>query len=256
MKITSITTEDKRFHLKEGEGVDSVHSDPLYSYAVTYLHTNSGTTGIGITFTLGAGTDLICQAIELLSEELVGKDVDELMANFGEVSHRLANHPQLRWLGPQKGVVHLPQNVVNYSAIVSGMDISPTVAELAGVPAPADIDGKGMLPVLKQEKKEHHEWIAWAKNEKSWVLRKGKWKLSHDAGWGHKGFTIGKNSEVLPGEKMTYPRGINLFNLETDIGETTNVADQYPEVVQELLALHKDCASRMIPRYMKKKKKK
>ena len=114
MTITGITTDDKRFKLKKGEGVDSVHSDPSYSYAVTYLHTDSGTTGIGITFNLGAGTDLICQAIELLSEELVGKDVDELMANFGEVSHRLANHPQLRWLGPQKGVVHLAQaSIVN-----------------------------------------------------------------------------------------------------------------------------------------------
>ena len=107
MTITSISTEDKRFQLKEGEGADSVHSDPVYSYAVTCLHTDSGATGIGLTFNLGAGTDLICQAIDLLSRELIGKDIDELMAKFGEVSHRLANHPQLRWLGPQKGVVHL-----------------------------------------------------------------------------------------------------------------------------------------------------
>ena len=114
MTITSISTGDKRFQLKEGEGVDSVHSDPLYSYAVTYLHTDAGIKGIGITFNLGAGTDLICQAIELLARDLVGKDVDELMANFGEVSHRLANHPQLRWLGPHKGVVHLAQaSIVN-----------------------------------------------------------------------------------------------------------------------------------------------
>ena len=114
MTITSISTGDKRFQLKEGEGVDSVHSDPLYSYAVTYLHTDAGIKGIGITFNLGAGTDLICQAIELLARDLVGKDIDELMANFGEVSHRLANHPQLRWLGPHKGVVHLAQaSIVN-----------------------------------------------------------------------------------------------------------------------------------------------
>ena len=114
MTITSISTGDKRFQLKKGEGVDSVHSDPLYSYAVTYLHTDAGVKGIGITFNLGAGTDLICQAIELLARDLVGKDVDELMANFGEVSHRLANHPQLRWLGPHKGVVHLAQaSIVN-----------------------------------------------------------------------------------------------------------------------------------------------
>ena len=72
---------------------------------------------------------------------------------------------------------------------------------------------------------------------------------------GHKGFTIGKNSEVLPGERITYPGGINLFNLETDIGETTNVADQNPEVVQELLTLHKKWASRNdTPVYEKEEK--
>ena len=114
MKITSITTADKRFQLKEGEGVDSVHSDPFYSYAFAYIHTDAGVTGVGIAFNLGAGTDLICQAIEMLAKDLVGMDVDELMATFGEVSHRLANHPQLRWLGPQKGVIHLAQaSVVN-----------------------------------------------------------------------------------------------------------------------------------------------
>ena len=114
MTITRVSTADKRFQLKEGEGADSVHTDPVYSYAVTYLHTDTGTTGIGLTFNLGAGTDLICQAIELLSRDLVGQDVEELMANLGEVSHRLANHPQLRWLGPHKGVVHLAQaSIVN-----------------------------------------------------------------------------------------------------------------------------------------------
>ena len=114
MTITSVSTDDKRFRLKDGAGSDSVHSDPFYSYAVTYLHTDSGKTGIGLTFNLGAGTDLICQAIEQLSKDLVGKDVDELMANFGEVSHRMANHPSLRWLGPHKGVIHLAQaSIVN-----------------------------------------------------------------------------------------------------------------------------------------------
>jgi L-fuconate dehydratase len=49
----------------------------------------------------------VCEAIRLLAEGLAGREVDELMADFGAVSRRLADHPQLRWLGPHKGVAHL-----------------------------------------------------------------------------------------------------------------------------------------------------
>ena len=52
MTIIRVFTDDKRFQLKEGEGADSVHTDPVYAYAVTYLHTDARTTGIGLTFNL------------------------------------------------------------------------------------------------------------------------------------------------------------------------------------------------------------
>jgi L-fuconate dehydratase len=107
MFITNISTEDLRFPLKEGEGVDSVHSNPVYSYAVTKLHGEKGTVGTGITFTLGDGNDLVCRAIDMLSECLLGKDITEFMDNFGVELQSMANHPRLRWLGPHKGVVHL-----------------------------------------------------------------------------------------------------------------------------------------------------
>jgi L-fuconate dehydratase len=64
-------------------------------------------TGTGLVLTLGAGNRLVCDAIELLGQTLVGREIEELMADFGSVSKALADHPQLRWLGPHKGVVHL-----------------------------------------------------------------------------------------------------------------------------------------------------
>lgn len=105
--IAKISTRDARFPLKPGEGVDAVHSDPVYSYAVTQLHTDGDLTGTGLAFTLGGGNDLVCQAIELLAKPLRGREIDELMSQWGDVSRQLADHPQLRWLGPHKGVVHL-----------------------------------------------------------------------------------------------------------------------------------------------------
>lgn len=106
-KITSVRTRDARFKLRPGEGSDSVHSDPVYSYAVTELHTDSDHIGVGLAFTLGVGNDLVCRAIEVLAEAVDGRDVEQLMAEYGGVSRRMADHPQMRWLGPHKGLVHL-----------------------------------------------------------------------------------------------------------------------------------------------------
>ncbi len=105
--ITSITADDKRFRLEDGAGSDAVHCEPVYSYAVTRLDTDSGATGTGLAFTLGAGNELVCQAIQYLAEPLQGRCIEELMADFGAVFRRLADHQQLRWLGPHKGVIHL-----------------------------------------------------------------------------------------------------------------------------------------------------
>jgi len=63
--------------------------------------------GTGIVLTLGLGNQLVCETIEWLGRELIGREIEELMADFGTVAQRLAQHPQLRWLGPHKGVVHL-----------------------------------------------------------------------------------------------------------------------------------------------------
>lgn len=114
--ITRVRSRDVRFELKPGEGVDAVHSAPVYSYATTYLETDArparrgaagGLTGTGIVLTVGTGNELVCSAIDLLAGELIGREIEELMAQFGAVSRRLADHPRLRWLGPHKGVVHL-----------------------------------------------------------------------------------------------------------------------------------------------------
>lgn len=107
MHITSIDIKDKRFHLADGVGSDATHTTPQYAYAVCLLRTDAGVTGSGLAFTLGAGTDLVCKAIEYLAGPLKGRDIEELMADFGNVYRGMADSPSLRWLGPHKGVIHL-----------------------------------------------------------------------------------------------------------------------------------------------------
>jgi len=105
--IESIATRDARFPLPPGAGTDAVHTNPEYCLAVTLLKSDRGVTGTGIALTLGEGNRLVCEAIDLLARPLVGCAIEELMADFGTVSRRLADDPSLRWLGPHKGVVHL-----------------------------------------------------------------------------------------------------------------------------------------------------
>ena len=105
--IQSVQSFDARYPLPSGAGSDAVHSESEYCLAVTLLKTGQGLTGTGIVLTLGEGNRIVCELIELLAGELAGKEIEELMSDFGAVSRRLADHPQLRWLGPHKGAVHL-----------------------------------------------------------------------------------------------------------------------------------------------------
>ena len=106
-RIIALETRDARFPLPEGAGSDAVHSGSGYAFATTLLITEAKKFGTGIVLTLGNGNQLVCRAIEMLAREVIGRDVEELMSSFGEISRQLANDPQLRWLGPHKGVVHL-----------------------------------------------------------------------------------------------------------------------------------------------------
>lgn len=105
--IRRVQTDDMRFKLDGNAGSDAIHRDPIYSYAVTRLFDDSGVVGTGFAFTLGEGNDLVCKAAQYYADQLVGRDIEETMAVFGQLFKKLSNDQQFRWLGPHKGVVHL-----------------------------------------------------------------------------------------------------------------------------------------------------
>ena len=105
--IKHINVIDKRFPLHDGAGSDAIHKNPVYSYAVTQLTDENGLTGTGLAFTLGEGNDLVCRAASFYAQQLKGKDIEEVMHDFGALFRELSNEQQFRWLGPHKGVVHL-----------------------------------------------------------------------------------------------------------------------------------------------------
>jgi L-fuconate dehydratase len=105
--ITAVDVIDVRFPTSRSlDGSDAMNPDPDYSAAYVVLHTDSGHEGHGFTFTIGRGNDLCCAAIETLSEYVIGTDVYDT-ADLGALYKRLTHDSQIRWLGPEKGVMHL-----------------------------------------------------------------------------------------------------------------------------------------------------
>src|SRR4029077_12338945 len=108
MVISELTVIDIRFPTSRTHaGTDAVHVDPDYSAAYVILKTDAGIEGHGLTFTIGRGNEVVVAAIEAFRHLVVGARLEDITADFGEFWHRLASESQLRWLGPEKGVIHL-----------------------------------------------------------------------------------------------------------------------------------------------------
>jgi L-fuconate dehydratase len=109
-RILRAAARDIRFPTSRTlDGSDAMNKDPDYSAAYVVLHTDhpSGLSGHGLTFTIGRGTELCVAAIDLLAGHVVGRTVEELAADMAGFWRSLVADSQLRWLGPEKGVVHL-----------------------------------------------------------------------------------------------------------------------------------------------------
>ncbi len=109
MRITDLVVSDVRFPTSEFlDGSDAMNPDPDYSAAYVELRTDDpALSGFGMTFTIGRGNELCCAAIESFRSHVVGRSLDELEADRGSIATSLTSDSQLRWLGPEKGVVHL-----------------------------------------------------------------------------------------------------------------------------------------------------
>jgi L-fuconate dehydratase len=107
--ITALDTFDVRFPTsRELDGSDAMNPDPDYSAAYGVLRTDiPGLDGHGFAFTIGRGNDVQVAALRLLEPFVVGLDVDTICADPAALSTRLVNDSQLRWLGPEKGVMHM-----------------------------------------------------------------------------------------------------------------------------------------------------
>lgn len=113
-KITDMRIIDLRFPTSQSlDGSDAMNPDPDYSAAYVILDTDvPGLAGHGLTFTIGRGNDICCMAIDAMRHLVVGTDLDVVKAHPGKFWRHLTGDSQLRWIGPDKGAMHLATGAV------------------------------------------------------------------------------------------------------------------------------------------------
>ena len=110
MKILDAEILDLRFPTSRGRhGSDAMNPDPDYSAAYVILRTGdpTGPAGHGLAFTIGRGNDVVCAAIRAILPRILGQDLAAIVADMAGFWRHVNGDSQLRWLGPDKGVIHL-----------------------------------------------------------------------------------------------------------------------------------------------------
>ncbi len=107
--ITKVTVQDIRFPTSQAkDGSDAMNPDPDYSAAYVIVHTDDPKlSGHGITFTIGRGNELCVAAVHAMAPLVVGRTLESFTKDMGACWRHLTGDSQLRWLGPEKGVIHL-----------------------------------------------------------------------------------------------------------------------------------------------------
>lgn len=157
MKIVGITARDIRFptsrHL---DGSDAM--DPAPDYSVTYvvLKTDGGMEGHGFTFTSGRGNEVCVAAVHALEPLVVGRTLESITADMRGFWRSLASEPQLRWIGPEKGALHLATAAIvnavwDLYAKVEGKPLWKLLADMTPEEIVACIDFRYITDALTPE---------------------------------------------------------------------------------------------------------
>ena len=106
--IASLELADLRFPTSaQLDGSDAMNTDPDYSAAYVVVRSTDGRQGHGFVFTIGRGNDVVLSAIQSLEPLILGRDLDDTFADMGGFYRHLVHDSHLRWLGPEKGVMHM-----------------------------------------------------------------------------------------------------------------------------------------------------
>ena len=114
IRIVDLAIEDIRFPTSQLlDGSDAMNPDPDYSAAYVVLKTSQpGLEGHGLTFTIGRGNDIVCTALHAMRHLLIGLELEWIAADMGRFWRHVTSDSQLRWIGPDKGAIHLATGAI------------------------------------------------------------------------------------------------------------------------------------------------
>lgn len=157
-KITALDTYDIRFPTsRELDGSDAMNPDPDYSAAYVVMRTDQpGLAGYSLAFTIGRGNDVQKAAIDALADHVVGLHLKDVIEDLGGFSMRMVGDSQLRWLGPEKGVMHMAIGAVvnaawDIAARVAGKPLWRFIADMTPEQLVATIDFRYLTDALTPE---------------------------------------------------------------------------------------------------------
>jgi L-fuconate dehydratase len=155
--ITELLVRDIRFPTSRSlDGSDAMNPDPDYSAAYVILKTNSRHEGHGLTFTIGRGNEICVAAVQALKPLVVGKSLESFTANLGAFWRMITGDSQLRWIGPEKGAIHLATAAVvnavwDLYAKIAGKPIWKLLADMSPEQLVSCVDFRYLTDAITQD---------------------------------------------------------------------------------------------------------
>ncbi|WP_037086701.1 L-fuconate dehydratase [Neorhizobium vignae] len=157
-RITDLRVFDLRFPTSQSlDGSDAMNPDPDYSAAYVILDTDSGDlAGHGLTFTIGRGNDICCMAIKAMRHLVVGQELETFATAPGKFWRHLTSDSQLRWIGPDKGAIHLATGAIvnafwDLLAKQKGKAVWQLVSDMSAEEIADIVDYRYLTDVLSRE---------------------------------------------------------------------------------------------------------
>jgi L-fuconate dehydratase len=157
VKITDVCVYDVRFPTSRTlAGSDAMHTSPDYSAAYVILRTDGDHAGHGLAFTNGRGTEVVTAGVRALAPLVVGRSVEGITADMRSFWRSLVSDDQLRWLGPEKGVMHMATAAVvnavwDLRARVAGVPVWQLLVEMSPEELVSTVDFRYIDDVLTPE---------------------------------------------------------------------------------------------------------
>lgn len=237
VKITDIHFKDIRFPTSRNfDGSDAMNPDPDYSAAYIILQTDhpDGLEGHGLTFTIGRGNEICVRALEALEPLVKGMEMADVVKDMAGFWRRLTGDSQLRWLGPEKGVIHLAtaamvNAVWDLYAKLEGKPLWLLLAEMRPEELIACVDFTYIRDVITPE-----EALAMLKEKEAGKTERIKYLLQHgypayttSAGWlGYSDEKIRRRSKEAIAEGFSHLKMKVGANLEDDIRRAAIIRDE------------------------------